>query len=142
MNKLTTNFSLEEMLESQTARRWGFAEQFNPPAEVIANLKDLCSHILEPLRAAIGVPIHISSGYRSPMTNSKVGGVPTSQHQKGQAADIQCPSMTNATLFEKIKELKLPYDQLIWEYGNRTEPAWVHVSYGPKQRRQILYIGV
>lgn len=140
--KLTTHFSLPEMLESQTARRFNHTEQFDPPADVISNLKDLCANILEPLRVAIDVPIQVSSGYRCPRTNKKVGGKPTSQHPSGQAADIQCESLGNAVLFEKIKELKLPFDQLIWEYGTKTEPAWVHVSYGPKNRRQILFIGV
>jgi len=140
--QLSKHFTLAEMLESQTARRYNITEQFNPPKEVIDNLKALCENILEPLREAIGVPLQISSGYRSPKTNAKVGGVPTSQHQKGQAADIQCPMLGNKILFDKIRELKLPFDQLIHEYGTPAEPAWVHVSYGPKKRKEVLYIGV
>lgn len=140
--QLSPNFSLDELLESQTARRHNIAEQFSPPPEVVKNLEALCKHILQPLRDALGVSIQVSSGYRSPMTNAKVGGVPTSQHQKGQAADIQCPQLGNAALFNKIRELKLPYDQLIWEYGTKENPAWVHVSYGPKHRREAFAIGV
>lgn len=142
IKRLSKNFTLDEMLESQTARRYNIAEQFNPPKEVVDNLEALCKYILQPLRDAIGVSINISSGYRSPMTNAKVGGVPTSQHQKGQAADIQCPSLGNAALFNKIREMKLPFDQLIWEYGTNDNPAWVHVSYGPKNRREVFAIGV
>lgn len=140
--QLSKNFSLDEMLESQTARRYNFQDQFNPPKEVINNLEALCKNILQPLRDAIGVPIQISSGYRSPMTNAKVGGVPTSQHQKGQAADIQCSELGNAALFNKIRELGLKYDQLIWEYGTKENPAWVHVSFSPKHRREAFAIGV
>lgn len=140
--QLTKNFSLAEMIESQTARRFNIQEQFNPPQEVIDNLKELCENILQPLRDAIGVSLTVNSGYRSPITNKRVGGQPTSQHQNGQAADIICPEVGNAKLFEKIRELKLPFDQLIWEFGDDKNPAWVHVSFSPRNRRQVFAIGV
>lgn len=137
--QLSPNFSLNEMLKSQTASRLKITEQFNPPPEVIENLRLLCEHILEPLRKECG-PITINSGYRSPKTNRSVGGAPTSQHLLGQAADIECVSFKNKLLFVSIQKLHLPFDQLIWEYGTKTEPEWVHVSFGPRNRRQILYI--
>jgi zinc D-Ala-D-Ala carboxypeptidase len=140
--QLSKNFSLAEMLESQTARRHNIIEQFNPPADAITNLKLLCIHILQPLSDAIGLPIHISSGYRCLKVNRLVGSKDNSQHPLGEAADTECPSMSNAALFHKIQELKLPFDQLIWEFGTNQEPAWVHVSYSSRNRRQILYIGV
>ncbi len=139
---LSPHFSLAEMLESQTARRKQISEQFTPPEPVIANLALLCTHILEPLRIALGKPIQISSGYRCKRLNKAVGGVPTSQHVLGQAVDLQGVEMSNTAIFKKIKMLGLPYDQLIWEYGTRVDPAWVHVSYGVRNRRQILYVGV
>lgn len=132
-------FTLDEMLRSQTASRLGITEQFNPPQEVIDNLELLCLHILDPLREAIG-PINISSGYRSPQVNAAVKGAKSSQHMKGQAADLHPVNCTHAHLFETIKKMKLPFDQLIWEFGTDKEPAWVHVSYGPLQRRQILFV--
>ncbi len=135
---LSNNFTLAEMLESQAARRHNIAAQFDPPDKVIANLKALCENILQPLRDAINIPIHISSGYRSSRVNEIVGGAATSQHLFGQAADIQ--GANNAEIFRKIINLGLPFDQLIWEYGTKDNPAWVHVSFGPANRRQILYI--
>jgi zinc D-Ala-D-Ala carboxypeptidase len=140
--QLTPHFTLEEMLESQTARRWNIQEQFNPPAEVVQNLKLLCENILEPLRSYIGRPIIISSGYRCPEVNKRVGGQPRSQHLKGQAADIHALEMSNADLFWAVQEVGLPFDQCLWEFGNTVEPAWVHVSYGPRNRKEVLYIGV
>ena len=140
--QLTKSFSLAELLESQTARRHNITEQFNPPQDVIQNLTNLLTNIVEPLREELGCSIQISSGYRCPKTNKLIKGAANSQHVVGQAVDIKCPSAGNATLFHKIRELALPYDQLIWEYGTTKEPAWVHVSFGPRQRRQVLYIGV
>ena len=130
------------MLESQTARRKGIAEQFTPPQEVIDNLVELCTQILQPLRDAVGKPISISSGYRCAKLNKAIGGAAKSQHILGQAADIKANWMSNAELFHKIQELNLPFNQLIWELGSKEEPAWVHVSYGPRHGRQVLYIGV
>jgi zinc D-Ala-D-Ala carboxypeptidase len=142
MPKLSPHFTLEELLESQTARRKGITAQFNPPEKIIHNLTALCENILEPLRTALKKPIKISSGYRCPELNKAVGGAPKSQHLDGQAADIQGAGYPNKKLFEQIQASDLPFDQLIWEYGTKQEPAWVHVSFGPKNRRQILYIGV
>jgi zinc D-Ala-D-Ala carboxypeptidase len=139
--KLSPNFTLEEMLESQTARRKGIAEQFTPPPEVVTNLRALCKNILEPLREAVGGPIKISSGYRCPRLNKAIGGAKNSQHMVGEAADVQgLGGMTNKQLFNKIKQLGLPFDQMIWEFGNDQNPAWVHVSFGPRNRRQIIRV--
>jgi zinc D-Ala-D-Ala carboxypeptidase len=140
--QLTSHFTLEEMLESQTARRWNIQEQFNPPDEVVQNLKLLCVNILEPLRKYINRPIVISSGYRCAEVNKRVGGQPTSQHIKGQAADIHCVGISNSILFKDIKDIDLPYSQLIWEFGTIKEPAWVHVSYDGTTRHQVFSIGV
>lgn len=134
-------FTLAEFLESQTARRNNITEQFKPSATVTRNLEALVTNILDPLREALGSPIKISSGYRSPALNKAVGGANTSQHLQGEAADIQAMHpVSNATLFELIIKMGLPFDQLIWEYGTKLNPAWVHVSFGPRNRRQILYI--
>jgi hypothetical protein len=136
---LSENFTLAELIESPTARRRRIEEQFNPPVTVVKSLTDLCKYILQPLRGRVG-PIKINSGYRSPQTNEAVGGAKTSQHLKGEAADIEGINMTNAQLFRLIQEMELPFDQLIWEFGTEKEPSWVHVSYGIRNRRQVLYI--
>lgn len=139
--KLSPNFTLAEMLESQTARRKGISEQFTPSPEVINSLRALCKNILQPLRDEIGGPIKVSSGYRTPRLNRAIGGARNSQHMVGEAADIQgLNGLTNRQLFNKIKQMNLPFDQLIWEFGNDQNPAWVHVSFGPRNRRQVIRV--
>jgi hypothetical protein len=112
-----------------------------PPPEHIANLKLLAENIFEPIRLNFRCPIIISSGYRSKELNAVIGGANKSQHSLGQAIDIDMDSTTynviNADIFNYIKD-KLPFDQLIWEFGNILNPAWVHVSYSDRHRRQIL----
>lgn len=134
-------FTLKEMLSSATASEQGFDEQFTPPVEVVNNLEALCKNILDPLREAVG-PIRVTSGYRCKRLNTAVKGSNTSQHTKGQAADIKGIKVSNAELFHKIQKMNLPFDQLIWEYGTEQDPDWVHVSFGPLNRKQILLIGV
>ncbi len=133
-------FSITELVESQTGRRHNVREQFGPPKSVTDSLQKLVDNILDPLREKYGKPIKISSGYRSPRVNSIVGGAKNSQHLIGEAADIQAIDGNNAALFNLIKEMKLPFDQLIWEYGTTENPAWVHVSFGSRNRRQILFV--
>lgn len=110
----------------------------NTPDEVQrANLVRLVENVLDPLREAYGRPIIVTSGYRSPKLNKAVGGATTSQHMLGQAADIRTKEDTpeeNKKLFDLIVKLKLPFDQVINEYGYN----WVHVSYGPRYRLNKL----
>lgn len=104
------------------------------------NIEDLVINVLQPLRDLAGVSIIVNSGFRSPAVNKKVGGASTSQHcaNKGAAADLTCIKKSNAEIFKIIKD-KLPFDQLIWEFGTDKEPSWVHVSYNAKNnRKQIL----
>lgn len=124
-------FSLGEFTFSQTAVRHGINNE--PSQEHFNNLQSLVTNILDPLREILGRPIRISSGYRSPDLNKKVGGASTSQHCFGQAADIVVPGMTVDQVVKAIRDSKLPYDQLIHEFG-----SWTHVSYGGKNRRQAL----
>lgn len=130
------------MLESQTARRKNIQEQFTPSENVKENLRKLCTHILQPLRDKLGKPIRISSGYRCKRLNKAIGGAINSQHTEGKAVDLQGIGIANKELFDFIKD-NLIFDQLIFEYGTKEEPAWVHVSYDDKRmRKQVLYIGV
>lgn len=121
-----------------------------PPPEHIENFKLLAERVFQPIRDHFGVPIRISSGYRSAALNKAIGGagktvngvyVPSSQHCTGEAIDIDMDgtSITNAAIFNFIKD-NLEFDQLIWEFGTDTNPDWVHVSYEStgKQRKQIL----
>jgi hypothetical protein len=137
--KLSEHLSLSEVTRSESAKRNQISNM--PTGEHIANFMLLAEKIFEPIREHFGVPIHISSGYRSKELNAKIGGSATSQHCKGQAIDIDMDGstngVTNADVFEYIKD-NLPFDQLIWEFGNDTNPDWVHVSYNVKQRGEIL----
>lgn len=130
-------FNIAELTKSDTATK----KKINnvPTKQIETNLNQLVDNILDPLREAYGEPIIVSSGYRCPELNKAVGGATSSQHTLGQAADIHTKSNTkeaNKKLFDLIKGLKLPYDQLINEYGYK----WVHVSYSPRNRRQVLNI--
>jgi hypothetical protein len=128
---LTKNFTLEEMYKSTTAIRLGID---NTPSDiVIKNLLQLCKKVLQPLREHIGESIKVSSGYRSPDLNKKIGGSKSSQHCLGQAADISCGERT-AELYYYIKN-NLIFDQIIWEFGNDDNPDWVHVSYSATKNR-------
>lgn len=108
-----------------------------PPVGAIAKLRAVVDNVLDPLREAIGTPITITSGYRSPEVNRAIGGSKTSQHMLGEAVDFVCKDMASA--FAYILE-HLPYDQLIWEFGTDDQPAWIHLSYkaDSKNRRQAL----
>jgi uncharacterized protein YcbK (DUF882 family) len=132
--QLTSNFSLEELTRSADATKLKIANR--PSMNEINNLKALAENVLQPLRDAVGV-ISINSGYRCKKLNDAVGGSDTSQHMLGQAADFKCADMAKA--FDHIKK-NLPFDQLIWEHGNDTQPAWIHVSYSPRHRKQVIRI--
>ena len=137
--KLSTHLDLSEVIRSDSAKRNGISNM--PTEEHIANFMLLAEKIFEPIREHFGVPIRISSGYRSKELNAKIGGSATSQHCKGQAVDLDQDGSTNgvsnADVFNYIKD-NLPFDQLIWEFGNEDNPDWVHVSYVPNGRKQIL----
>lgn len=136
--KITANFTLGEFIHSRTAIRFGLkSQQENPPQSVIDNITALVVNVLEPLRAHSG-PIVVNSGYRSPAVNKAIGGSPSSQHMTGEAADIESPSGDNRKLAELIVKLKLPFDQMILEFGTDERPEWIHVSYSSRHRRQIL----
>ena len=135
--KLSKHLDLSEVIRSESAKRNGISNM--PTPEHIANFMLLAEKIFEPIREHFGIPIRISSGYRSKELNAKIGGSATSQHCKGQAIDIDMDetSITNKQVFDYIKD-NLPFDQLIYEFGDSSNPAWVHVSYVPRGRGQIL----
>ncbi len=135
--KLSKDFTLEEMLESQVARANDITEQWKPPQEVIDNLCDLCEHLLQPLRDAIGGPITVTSGWRCRRLNEMIGGVSSSWHVKGMAADVEYFGPGgNQLVIDKVKELNLPFDQMIDEQ----HLSWVHLSFSShgQCRRQML----
>jgi len=130
MTQLTANFSLHELTKSETALRMGFD---NTPGEAeTESLRLLCENVLQPVRDHFGKGVKVNSGFRSPESNAAVGGSRTSDHCKGQAADIEIPGVPNAELAQWIMD-NLEYTQLILEFYTPGIPdsGWVHVSYDP-----------
>ena len=134
--KLTEHFTLSEFVRSKTADRNNIDN--TPSQEVIENLRALCRNVLEPARVVFGSPIYITSGYRCSALNNAVGGKPTSQHLRGEAADLQVKGVHNLRkLYNAIKEHGV-FDQLLLE-SNKAGAKWVHVSYASYgNRRQAI----
>ena len=137
MTQISKHLTLEELTYSATAIKLGIVN--NPTPIQIENLKTLALKVFEPVREHFGVPIHISSGYRIMNLNQALNGSITSQHCRGEAIDIDMKGdkVTNAQIFHWIKD-NLKYDQLIWEFGDKKNPDWVHVSYCSDNRKQTL----
>jgi len=137
---LSKNLSLREATKSVTAIRKGIDNE--PSIEVIDNLQSIARYVFQPLRDFFRVPIGISSGYRSDELNDAIGGSRRSQHITGQALDIDADiygKVSNRQIFDYIKD-NLEFDQLIWEFGDDNNPAWVHVSYkkDSENRMEVL----
>ena len=134
--ELSKNFTLEELIHSNTAIKKGIN---NDPNELqVSNLKRLVIKVLQPTRDFLGVVLISASGFRCHLLNTLIGGASGSQHEKGEADDLKSSNGNNKSIFDYIKD-NLEFDQLIWEFGTDDNPAWVHVSikeFG--NRKQIL----
>ena len=132
----TQHFTLAELCKSDTATRKHIN---NTPANgnTIAALSNLMTQVLEPARQKLGVPVIVTSGYRSPALNKAVGGQPNSQHIKGQAADLVCTRREDKLrLFDILAAMDI--DQLLWE-TNSKGTQWIHVSYvSPDKNRHYI----
>ena len=137
--KLTPHFTLDEMVKSQTALRLGLDN--TPDPDEMESLLALCENVLEPVRIHWAKPVVINSGFRSLRVNRAIGSRDSSQHAKGEAADIEIPGIDNLVLYYWIAE-ELDFDQLILEfYNGEPSSGWVHVSYvGLENRNQTLRI--
>ena len=139
--KISEHIDLSEIIRRESAKRNGISNM--PTEEHLANFKILAENVFEPIRNNFRCPINISSAYRSKELNKLIKGSSTSQHCTGEAIDIDMDGtpydVTNAMIFNYIKD-KLDFDQLIWEFGDKENPDWVHVSYSHtgKQRKEIL----
>ena len=133
--KFSSNFSLAELIKSQTATRKGIDNTPSPGHQ--DNLKSLCTHVLQPVREHFGRVVTVSSGYRSPELCTAIGSKTTSQHAKGEAADFEIFGVSNKELADYINET-LDYDQLILEFWNESDPnsGWVHCSYSEANNRK------
>jgi hypothetical protein len=133
---LSTHFTLDELVASQTATRLGLDN--TPSTEVIANLTRL-AQTLEMVRYLFGAPIVVSSGYRAVPVNAAVGGVASSKHCIGCAVDFIVPMYgTPLQVAQKISASSARFDQLIHEFGH-----WVHLGIsvpGMPDRMELLTI--
>jgi len=140
--KLTENLSLAEVTKSATAIRKGITN--TPSATHLIALKEVSKNIFQPCREHFGKPLAVTSGYRSEALNEAINGSKTSQHSKGEALDLDADvfgGFSNAELFNYIKD-HLDFDQLIWEFGNNNNPAWVHCSYKTRGNRNEVLIAI
>ena len=145
MDKLITpNFYLSELTRSNTAARFGIR---NTPSEThLKNLTDSAKNLWQPVRDMLGVPVLVSSGYRSPALNAKIGGARNSAHSHGFAIDFSAPAFGDSRKIAEflVKELRargIKFDQLILEFPG-TPGSWIHLGYKRpgtgEQRNQVL----
>ena len=130
---LSPHFTLAEFTHSQTAARRSIDN--DPPAHILPKLATTAAG-MEQVRALLGKPITISSGYRGPVLNAAVKGFKTSQHMTGEACDFICPAFgTPKVIVATIMASDVPFDQVIVEFS-----SWVHISFSDRNRRQALII--
>lgn len=138
--KISKNFNLSEFIDSPTATRLGYNEQFQPPDIVIDSIENLVIKLIQPIRDTLSGYIVVSSGYRCKRVNDAVGSKDTSQHLKGEAADLtyyEGGVKNNKKLYDAILHSGLEFDQLINEFNL----AWVHVSLklnGVNRKQQVI----
>ena len=131
--QLTRNFSLEQLIHSETAERERIDNTSGP--DIIENLR-LLAKGLEQVQALTEFPLEISSAYRSPELNRRVGGAKTSQHTLGQAADFTCAEFgPPVDIIKAIRDSDIEFDQCILEYAR-----WVHISFSKTPRGKVLTI--
>lgn len=135
--KLTDNFTLREVEYSHTAVYLGIDNA--APHDVISNARRFAQAVLQPIRTKIGLPFDISSWYRSPALNKAVGGATTSSHLSAMAVDFTIRGMTAQETFEAVlvalKDLRIPFDQLIVEHNTKTGARWVHLAWRKQGNR-------
>jgi zinc D-Ala-D-Ala carboxypeptidase len=128
--KLSAHFSLEEFIISSKALSMGVKN--DPTPKHLENLKHLAER-MEVVRALFNRPIEITSAYRNPQVNAAVGGVPTSAHALGHAADFHVDSLSDLEVAKSVRDSGLKFDQLIYE-----KSRCVHISFDPRLRGQVL----
>lgn len=121
---------MEELTESSTAARLGIN---NIPPTIIKPRLYVLAKGLEQIRERLGFPVHIDSGYRCQQLNAAVGGAKDSAHMDGYAADFTCHRFGDAlSIVRALEGCGIRFDQLI------QEGSWVHVSFDPRLRGQVM----
>ena len=135
-DKLSPHFRLREFERSQIANRFDIDNTVKEK-QIYNNLTLLCENVLEPIRRHYGVPFSPTSGYRCLELNRRLGSSDKSQHVKGQAADIEIPTVSNYDLGIWIRD-NLDYDTVLLEFYKEDVPSsgWVHVSYISKENNR------
>lgn len=136
--RISQHISYNEATISQTATRNGMDN--TPSTIVLDRMKIVAESCFEPLRKWYGKPIRINSFYRSVELNKAIGGSSNSQHCMGEAIDISAGE-DNKILFWWLKN-NIEFDQLLWEFGDDNNPAWVHISFTRQRpnRQQVLKV--
>lgn len=126
------HFTFQEFERSETA--YQLAIDNTLPEEAKKNVAALVDTVLDPLREAWGKPIIVNSGYRCAALNKAVGGVPTSMHLTGHAADVTTGnSVDNRRLYQLAQDLHLPCFELI---GKKYDFGWLHISHNPAREKR------
>ena len=140
--KISKNFTLNEFTNSETAKKEGYLEQFNPSEDIIKNLKFGAENIAEKIRDFIG-GFAPTVAYRCARLNKKIGGSATSMHSTGEAFDetfiVDGVNVSAAVFFWLIKNKhKIPFTELIWEKGDYKNPNWLHIGWKKQAQQEIL----
>lgn len=134
--RLSKNFTLDEMLRSETATMYDIQEQFHPAIEIVDNMQTLVTDFLQPVRDKFTFAININSGIRCPELNKTINGAKNSHHLRGMAVDVR--GTNNAVLFDIVVN-NFKFTQVIWYYDNEPIPNFLHLSYDPHDLKcQIL----
>jgi hypothetical protein len=129
MIKLSPHFSLFEMIATS------HKVDNTPTMETVVNLCRLCNEVLEAARKKYGRPIIVTSGYRCPKLNNLVGGVPTSRHLTGQAADLRVENKELGTKLFNALKTQPGIDELLYEHKGSAK--WIHVAWAEEPRHMV-----
>ena len=130
-------FSIDEMVRSATAKKYGIDNR--PSEDILNNLVLFIETVLDPIREDWGGPISVSSGYRCPELNAKVGGAKTSGHQYGYCADLQVKGdlrKFSNFVIEWMKDHHMKWDELLYESSGGV--TWLHFCWIGKDGKQRM----
>ena len=128
--KLSENFTLYEATRSSKAIQKGIDNSME--TKMLINAEYFAKNVLQPIRDRISIPFLITSWYRCPLLNKAVGGVSNSAHITAMAIDFNIQGKTTkesfALVLVALKDLRIPFDQLLFERNTKTGATWVHLG--------------